>query len=321
MTLRRHGGAGFSLQQRLEPLSGPGLKSRLQAKACSTILAFVLAIPVFAGGGYESQVGGPKAGDPPILPPGVTPRELEGVGVDEHLARNIDLSLTFTGEDGNPVPLKAFFQKGRPVILDLIYYKCPNLCNLVLNGQTEAMKEIGWTPGKEYDVVTISINPKETPDIAREKKGTYLNDFGKPAPGWYFLTDHDGNAKKLAEEIGYHYRYDQRQDQYAHPATIMILTPDGKIARYLYGVRFRSKDVRFALAEASEGRMTLTLEKILLLCYHYDPQANRYVLFAMNFMRIGGALSALLLAAYIWHMFRTEKSRPNNIGIHREGIV
>jgi protein SCO1/2 len=219
------------------------------------------------------------------------------------------------------VALKSFFEKSRPVILDLVYYKCPNLCNLVLNGQVEAMKEMGWTPGQEYEVVTITINPKEDTGIANQKKITYLSDFGKPAPGWHFLTDYQGNAKKLAEEIGYHYRYDQRQDQYAHPATIMVLTPEGKIARYLYGVRFRSKDLRFAVAEASEGRMTLTLEKILLLCYHYDPQANRYVLFAANVMRIGGGLSALLLAAFIWRQFRNERRRGTLIGFHREGTV
>ena len=277
-----------------------------------SILALVAAAQAFAG--YDNQVGGPKIGDPPILPPGVTPRELEGVGVDEHLGRNVDLNLAFTGEDGASVPLKNFFEKGRPVILDLVYYKCPNLCNLVLNGQVEAMKEMGWTPGKEYEVVTISINPKEDTGTASGKKATYLSDFGKPAPGWHFLTDYQGNAKKLAEEIGYHYRYDQRQDQYAHPATIMVLTPQGKVARYLYGVRFRSRDLRFALAEASEGRMTLTIEKILLLCYHYDPQANRYVLFAANVMRVGGILTVILLAAFIWRMFRSERA-------HREGIA
>lgn len=278
-----------------------------------------LCVPVFAG--YDNAVGGPKIGDPPILPPGVTPRELEGVGVDEYLGRAADLSLAFTGEDGVPVPLKNFFHQGRPVILDLVYYKCPNLCNLVLNGQVEAMKEVGWTPGKEYEVVTISINPKEDTMIAQQKKNTYLSDFGKPASGWHFLTDYQGSAKKLAEEIGYHYRYDQRQDQYAHPAAIMVLTPEGKIARYLYGVRFRSKDLRFALAEASEGRMTLTLEKILLFCYHYDPQANRYVLFAANVMRAGGILTVLLLAAFIWRQFRNERLRAGHIGFHREGTV
>jgi protein SCO1/2 len=134
--------------------------------------------------------------------------------------------------------------------------------------------------------------------------------LGKSGSGWHFLTDYQGHAKTLAEEIGFHYRYDRRQDQYAHPAAFMVLTPEGKIARYLYGIRFRSLDLRFALAEASQGRITLTVEKILLLCYHYDPLANRYVLFASNFMKVGGALTVLILAYFIWRMVRLEKSRP-----------
>jgi protein SCO1 len=287
--------------------------------------SLVLTACAFAGV-YDSRVGGPQVGDPTTLPPGFVPREAEGVGVDEHLGRNVDLSLTFTGEDGNPVPLQSFFHQGRPVILNLVYYKCPMLCDLILNGQVEAMRHIPWTPGKEYEIVTISINPKETSEIARQKKTTYLSDYDKPAPGWHFLTDDNNHAKTLAEEIGYHYRYDRRQDQYAHPAAVMILTPEGKIARYLYGVRFRPVDVRFALAEASEGRMTLTVEKILLLCYHYDPNANRYVLFATNFMKAGGALTVCLIAFFIWRMLRSEKLRTapasaHRAGVHREGTV
>lgn len=275
------------------------------------------------GGGYQSQVGGPKIGDPTTLPPGFVPREAEGVRVDEHLGLPVDLSLTFTDEEGAQVPLGSFFHKGRPVILDLVYYQCPMLCNLLLNGQTEAMKQIPWTPGDQYEVVTISINPKETPEMARQKKNTYLNDYGKPAPGWHFLTDYNGHAKTLAEQIGFHYRYDRRQDQYAHPAALTILTPEGKAARYLYGIRYRPIDLRFGLAEASEGRMTATVEKILLLCYHYDPNANRYVLFASNFMKGGGVLTVCILAFFIWRMFRLEKSRSAAAhGLkHREGTV
>lgn len=299
------------------------LSQRRKGRKTLGFMLAALAATVFAGG-YDSQVGGPKIGDATTLPPGFVPREAEGVGVDEHLSRNVDLSLTFTNEDGAPVPLSGFFHQGRPVILDLVYYQCPMLCNLLLNGQTETMKQIPWTPGKEYEVVTISINPKETPEMARQKKATYINDLGKPAAGWHFLTDYNGHAKTLAEEIGYHYRYDRRQDQYAHPAAVMVLTPDGKIARYLYGIRFRALDLRFALAEASEGRITLTVEKILLLCYHYDPQANRYVLFASNFMKAGGALTVCILAFFIWRMFKAEKLRAAHAGVHgvhREGTV
>src|SRR5258708_11305577 len=186
------------------------------------------------------------------LPIGKVPPAAEGVRIEEHLGLPMDLNLTFRDEDGGVVTLKSFFQQGRPVIVNLVYYNCPMLCNLILNGETQVMREIPWTPGKEYEIVTISIDPSEPPELARQKKAVHLASYGKPAPGWHFLTDYDGNAKRLGELIGYHYRYDQRQKQFAHPAALMILTPEGKGARDLYGVRYRPRDVRFAPAEASE---------------------------------------------------------------------
>ena len=205
--------------------------------------------------------------------------------------------------------LGEYFHKGRPVILNLVYYNCPMLCTLVLNGQTEAMREISWTPGKEYEVVTISIDPRESFADAQKKKAVYMGSFDRPAPGWHFLTDHDGNAQRLAKQVGFNYKYDRRQEQYAHPAAIMVLTPQGRMARYLYGIRYSPRDLRFALAEASEGRSTMALEKILLFCYHYDPKAGAYVWFALNLMRGGGIVTVLLIALFIWRMFRSERKR------------
>ena len=249
------------------------------------------------------------------LPPGVTPRVLEGVGVDEHLGRAVDLNLQFVDEGGYPVTLQSLFHKDRPVILDLVYYTCPMLCNLILNGQVDAMKDLAWTPGKEYEVVTISINPQESFDLARHKKQAYLDTYGRSAPGWHFLTDYHGNAKRLAEQVGFHYRYDPKQEQYAHASAIMVLTPEGKMARYLYGIRFRSRDLRFALTEASEGRSTPTIDRILLWCYHYDPQSSSYVLFAQNVMKAGGVLTILIIGFFLWRLFRGERLRAVH---HRE---
>lgn len=260
-----------------------------------------------------------RHGIPGALPPGVRPAALEGVGIDEHLGRQIDLNLTFTAENGYPVALSEYFHKGRPVILDLIYYSCPNLCTLVLNGQTQAMREIlPWTPGNEYEVVTISIDPNESFDLARKKKAIYLSSFDHPAPGWHFLVDKDNNAKKLAELVGYKYRWDERTQQFAHAAGIMVLTPEGRVARYLYGATFHPRDLRFSLAEASENRTTMAVEKILLLCYHYDPQANGYVLFATNLMRAGGILTVLLIGFFIWRMLQAERKRSNAL---KEGLA
>jgi len=239
---------------------------------------------------------------------------LDGVGIEEHLGRQIDLDLTFTAESGYPVALREFFHTGKPAILDLIYYSCPNLCTLVLNGQTAAMRELlPWTPGKEYEVVTISIDPNEAFDLARKKKAIYTSSFDHPAPGWHFLCDRDGNAKKLAELIGFKYRWDERTQQFAHAAGIMVLTPEGKMARYLYGASFHPRDLRFSLAEASENRTTMAVQKILLFCYHYDPRAGGYVLFATNFMRAGGVITVLLIGFFLWRMILAERKKPGRL--------
>jgi len=239
------------------------------------------------------------------------PPQLENVGVEEHLGRNVNLNLTFEDESGAKVNLQDFFHKGKPVILDLVYYRCPMLCNLVLNGQTEVMRELPWTPGNEYEVVTITIDPHESKELAQQKKAQHLAAYGRPAPGWHFLVDYAGNAKRLADQVGFRYRYDPRQDQYAHPAAITILTGEGKISRYLYGVRYHSRDVRFALAEASENRTTLTVEKVLLFCYHYDPQANSYTLFATNLMKGGGIVTVLILGFYLLRTYRASSRKTH----------
>jgi len=241
------------------------------------------------------------------------PAQLVGVGIEEHLGRPIDLDLAFNDESGQAVKLQEFFNKGRPVILDLVYYTCPQLCSLILNRQVELMRQMPGVPGTDYDVVTISIDPRDTPEIAREKKASYLATYGKPAPGWHFLTDREDNAKRLAELVGYHYRWDPRIQQYAHLAGIMILTPEAKVARYLYGINYRAIDLRFGLAEAAQNRSTLTIDKILLFCYHYDPVENKYVMFATNFMKAGGVLTILILGWFLFKMIRIEQHRREKV--------
>lgn len=255
------------------------------SRLCGLLLAFALAL----------------GADQPLPP------ELQGVGVEEHLGRAIDLNLTFTAENGYPVALRSFFHKDRPVILNLVYYSCPMLCTRILSGQAAAMKEIPWTAGNEFEVVTISIDPTETFNLAQQKRAVYLESYGRPTTGWHFLTDEHGNAKRLAEQVGFHYRYDPRQAQYAHPAVIMVLTPEGKVARYLYGIKFNPRDIRFALTEASESRFVLSTDRILLYCFHYDPQAHGYVLFASNLMRAGGALTVLILSLVLFRLWRRER--------------
>lgn len=245
----------------------------------------------------------------PLLAEQPLPQQLEGVGIDEKVGQDIDLNLTFTNGKGYQQPLRDFFHPGKPVILNLVYYTCPMLCNLVMNGQTQAMREIPWTPGDQYEVVTISINPTETFDLAQKKRIAYTTSYDRPAPGWHFLVDHDGNVKKLAAQMGFHYRWDEQQQQYAHAAAIMILTPTGKISRYLYGIKFKPRDLRLALTEASDNKFAFSVDRLLLYCFHYDPAARGYVMFATNFMRAGGVLCVLLIGFFVYRMLRAERLR------------
>lgn len=242
------------------------------------------------------------------------PPELAGVGVVEQLGKHVDLDLEFVNESGRPVKLRQFFSSGKPVLLNLAYYTCPMLCSLILNGQTAALKELAWVPGDQFQVVTISIDPRDTPELAGRKKVNYLESYGKPVyDGWHFLTDYNGNVQKLAAQVGFHYRWDERQEQFAHSAAIMFLTPDGRMSRYLYGIKFNPRDVRLALTEAGEGKLGSTLDKLLLYCFHYDPSTRSYSLFAINLMRGAGALTVLILGFVLIRLLRRERSRGSRL--------
>jgi len=280
-------------------------------------IGLALAVCSFAQSPYRNPGYVPSE-----LPVNARPPILENVGIDEHLDAQINLDLEFIAEDGSPVKLSKYFNQGRPVILNLVYYECPQLCTLVLNAQVKTMREIPWTPGKEYEIVTISIDPREGFDKAQAKKAMYLSTYDQPAPGWHFLTDSKGSAKMLADQVGFKYAYDQRIEQYAHPAAIMVLTPAGKMARYLYGITYKARDLRFALAEASENRFGMTVEKVLLFCYQYDAHANQYVMFATNFMKAGGVLVMIAFGWFWFRMMRADRRRTaKQLNSHRERMA
>lgn len=249
------------------------------------------------------------------------PQELEGVGVEEKLGQQVNLNLEFTAENGYQVPLRKFFGAGKPVVLNLVYYRCPMLCNLVLNAQTKVMKQVAWTAGQEYDVVTVSIDPEEMFNLAVAKKKWYLEQYGREqaAQGWHFLTDYQGNAKRLADAVGFNYRWDAKGQQWAHAAAIMILTPDGKVSRYLYGLQYKERDMRLGLAEASEGKLGSVGDKLLLFCFHYDPVSRSYVPFARNLMKAGGALMIVVFGAILSILWRRE--RRKSLAALPDGVV
>jgi protein SCO1/2 len=239
------------------------------------------------------------------------PAPLQGVGIDEKVGQNIDLNLEFTNESGYQEPLKDFFKAGRPVLLNLVYYNCPMLCNLLLNGQVDVLRKIPFTPGDQYEVVTVTINPSETFDLAKAKKQTYLAGLDKPgaAAHWHFLTDYANNSEKLAAQVGFKYKWDPRLQNYAHTAAIMFISPNGKICRYLYGIRFKPLDVRLAFTEASQNKFSFSVDRLLLFCYHYDPKANSYTAFAVNLMSFAGGLTLLLAGFVMWRLFRADKRK------------
>ena len=226
------------------------------------------------------------------------PKALEEVGITEHLDAKLPMELEFRDEDGISVTLGSFFDGDRPVILTLNYYRCPMLCGLMLNGLVDGLEQLEWTPGQEFEIVTVSINPLETPALAKEKKQNYIKRYGRPSAmaGWHFLTGREPEIDRLAETVGFRFVYDPVEQQYAHAAAIFVCTPDGRVARYLYGIEYPSKRLKLGLLEASEGKIGSTLDQLILYCYHYDPSNRRYSPVAMNIMRVGGGATASILA-------------------------
>jgi protein SCO1/2 len=251
------------------------------------------------------------------------PRQLEGVGITEHPGAALPLDLTFTDDAGNEVALGEYFNGDRPVVLALVYYSCPMLCNLLLNGLTETLQEIPWTTGEEFEVVAVSINPRETHTLARLKKQNYVKEYGRPegASGWHFLTGREKNIRALADVVGFQYRYDEDRGEYAHTAAIYACTPEGELSRYLYGVMFKPRTLRLSLVEASDGKIGSTVDQVLLFCYHYDSSSGSYAPAAFNLMRAGGILVALAVAVMLTVLWRREaKKKKRAASQHGEPV-
>jgi protein SCO1/2 len=238
---------------------------------------------------------------------GVRPELLKDVGIDQRLNDQIPLDLTFRDEHGRPVQLRQFFGQ-KPVILSLVYFNCPMLCTQVLNGLTSSLKLQSLDAGKDFNVLTVSIDPTDKPLIAEARQEMYTGMYGRPgaAQGWRFLTGEDSQIKQLANAVGFRYAFDADSKQYAHASAIMVLTPEGKISRYLYGISYPSRDLRLALVEASEGKIGTPVDSILLFCYHYDPHTGKYGLLISRVIQAGGGLTVLFLAILILGLARKE---------------
>ncbi len=237
---------------------------------------------------------------------------LREVSIAQRLNQPIPPEIVFRDENGRAVHLGDYFGK-KPIVLSLVYFDCPALCTEVLNGELRTMKAISLDLGKDFDAVTISFEPKDSPSLAQAKRDVYAGQYGRPgaAENWHFLTGEQQSIDALTQAVGFHYAYDSSARQYAHAAAIMLLTPDGRMARYFYGVQYPARDFRLGLVEASQGKIGTPTDRALLYCYQYDPVTGKYGLVVMNVVRGGGLLTVLALGIFMWVMFRRERKHPN----------
>jgi protein SCO1/2 len=266
------------------------------ARAAAFSVAATMALPVWAGGGLEKA--------PDLLSP-----EANEIDVDEHLGEHIAKELAFKNHEGETVTLGDYFDGDRPVLLTLNYYRCPVLCNVQLNQLTESLRELDWTAGDDnFRIVTVSIDPREGVELAKKKREGHLSALERGGKvDWEFLTGDAINIRLLAAQVGVSYAYDGEQDQYAHPPVVMFVSPEGKIARYLYGLTYEPQDIKFSLMDAAEGKIGSTTEKLIFSCFHYDATLGKYGKDAMAIMRYGGVATIFVFGGFLSFFWRRER--------------
>jgi protein SCO1/2 len=296
---RLWGGNGArSAKLRLKPL-------KPKAQSLKPFVALVIAVTTCAPA-FAQYAEGPKRAEPVNARPGVLAR----VGIDQKIGQQLPLDLRFRDETGRDVKLGDFFGP-RPVVVALAYYDCPMLCTQVLNGMTGSLKTLSFDAGRDFDVVVVSIDPRDGFHLAADKKVSYVASYGRPATagGWHFLTGTEASIKPLAEAIGFRYAYDPNIKQYAHGAAIYVATPKGVIARYLLGIDFAPRDLRLALVEASNNRLGSVTDAVLLLCYHYDPSIGKYGVAILNAVRIGFIATVTGFLTFLFISLKRERAQ------------
>lgn len=254
---------------------------------------------IFAQGGqnqYNSPLYSPKTYEPGnSASSNGLPKTLKNIGIEQRLGKQLPMDAVLTDENGDEVKLETFFKGEKPVVLAFVYYSCPMLCNEVLNGLTASLKKISLEAGQDFEVVAISFDPRDTPEIARGKKQSYLERYGRSdeaaAAGWHFLTGKPEVIKQITEAAGFNYAWDEATQQFAHAGGVQIATPDGKMSRYFYGIDYKPQDLKFALMEASEKKIGSSTDQLLLYCFHYDPATGTYGLVVLKVLRVAGVLT------------------------------
>jgi protein SCO1/2 len=236
------------------------------------------------------------------------PPALQNIGIEQKMNSQVPLDAQFIDEGGKIVRLGDYF-RGKPVVLSLVYYRCPMLCNLVLNGELRSFRQLPLEIGKDFDAVTLSFDANETPELAAEKKASYVEKYnrGDASSSWHFLTGKPEQIDAVADSVGFRYKWDETTKQWAHASGIVVLSPDGRASRYLFGIEYPAKDLRLALVEASAGKIGSPSDKILLFCYHYDPSKGKYTFAVMNALRAGGSATALALGLFLFVSLRRER--------------
>lgn len=246
-------------------------------------------------------------------------RELEGVGIEEKLGKKLDFGMKFKDETGKEVSIGDFFDGKHPVIVSPVYFTCPGLCNFHLNGLTDALKLMDkeWTVGNKYKIVALSFDSKETPEIAAQKKDLYMQMYNRPGSenGWHFLTGNEQQVRALTDAIGFKFRWDENQKEWAHASAAVVVSPDGTISRYLPGIMFNPQDIKLALNEATEGKIGNFVDSLVLYCFKYDPHKSKYSLAAVSVMKMGGALMVLVLVLWLLPLYiRSRRAKKNVAG-------
>ncbi len=281
-------------------------------------LLYISSVSFLTAGLSFGQADGPTLNSPrntPVTDPinmrGIDrPNALTGVTIEQKLNSQLPLDAQFRDENGQTAPLGKYFGK-RPVVLALVYYDCPMLCTQILNGLVRATKVLTFTPGKDYDVLAISFDAREGPKQAMAKKAIYMKDYGHPetADGWHFLTGTPESIKRVTDAVGFRYKWDVYTATFAHASAIYVLTPQGRLSKYFYGIDYSPKDMRFGLIEASANKIGSTVDQVLLFCYHFDPTSAKYTFVAMDLLRAAGAMTVLLLGGFVFIMLRRERQK------------
>lgn len=280
-------------------------------------LLIAMTMAVFAASAQQRQAAPPQPTrnmqDPNVKP--ALPNGLSGVGIDQKLDQQVPLDLVFRDEFGRQAPLSTYFKSGKPVVLALVYYQCPMLCSMILNGVESSLKAVSLNPGRDFEVLAVSFDPADTTELAASKKASYLKRYNRPGTsnGWHFMTGDEANIKALTHAVGFRYKYDEATKQFAHASAIMVLTPEGRVSRYFYGVEYPPRDLRLGLVEASMNKIGSPVDQILLFCFHYDPATGKYGAIAMNIVRFAGATFTLICGTFLLIAWRKDYRAHRNL--------